>query len=333
MPTIEQTTERYKTFLSNPAVRSIASKPKWSISDKDKRPISLYNLLYNRIVVGGKPGVIGDTDTLDGLIKSFCRTFPDQGQIANFAFFLDAIDDDIVVLDIEPECPTSLKAEFAQLPYIYGEVSMSGRGMHLLFPKPKNFDDFPIAAKKKAMKGPKKYYEILMGHWVTFTGRALKRSVGRNIENQEPFEKLFATLAAQQTESAKIDIELDPERLRENVAEIPDADYIIDILTRPANAVGFKPERYDNDMSRYEFAYFGIKCSQLTSLLRSTRIKSNGHTYTPEDFIRLLYVIGTTELEHRDKHDSTRNGMPWLMYEAAQLVECRLSDDMNEKGH
>lgn len=326
MPTIEQVHSHYQTFLSNPTIQRLMSIPKWTISDKDKRPISMYNLLYRNQVRGAQTDMPGDMLELPKLIEQFSMHFPGEGMISNFVFYLDVMVDDIVVLDIEPSCPSTLKREFLQLPYLYGETSLSGKGIHLVFPKPKNFDNFPAAAKKVAMKGPGKHYEILMNHWVTFTGRPLGHPVGKNPENQKPFELLYAKLAIKQKEAQTAELHLDAQRLKDDIAEIPDSDYIMDILLRPANDVRISVEQYDGDMSRYEFAYFGIKYSQLANLLSSTRIKKNGHTYTAEDYIHLLYAISVQQLPHRDKHDTVRQHMPWLLYEATQIVGQRASE-------
>ena len=326
MPTVEQVHSHYRTFLSNPTIQRLTSIPKWTISDKDKRPVSMFNLLYRNQVRGAQTDTPGDMLELPKLIEQFSERFPGGNMISNFAFYLDVMTDDIVILDIEPSCPSALMQEFLQLPYLYGETSMSGRGIHLVFPKPANFDDFPAAAKKVAMKGPGKHYEILMNHWVTFTGRALGRPVSKNHENQKPFELLYAKLAMQQKETQTTELHFDAQRLKEDIAGIPDSDYIMEIMLCPANDVHVDKAKFDGDMSRCEFAYLGSKYCQLANLLSGTRIKKNGHTYTAEDYIRLLYAISIQQLPHRDKHDTMRQHMPWLLYEATQIVAQRINE-------
>src|SRR5699024_2889070 len=88
---------------------------------------------------------------------------------ANHALRLNALVDRVAVLDIEKTCPDELKEALCRLPALYRERSMSGQGVHLVLPLPDSFEDFRDAAAKRVVKGPHGWYEILLGHYVTFT--------------------------------------------------------------------------------------------------------------------------------------------------------------------
>lgn len=312
----------HAAFLSNPAIRTIAGKPKWTISDKDKKPISLYYLLWRHDATHGcQADMPCDMLPLDQMIDRFHAVYPQAGLISNFAFNLDVMEDNLVVLDIEPTCSPSLMAKFLELPYLYGERSMSGKGVHLVFPKPSNFEDFPAAMQKLALKGPKKHYEILLAHWVTFTGNTLKRPVGRNIENQKPFEALYAELAQKQTTSQTIEADIDAGGIPSDVSEIPDSDYILELLTKETNDYRRTPEDFDNDMSRYEHGYTGHKYYKLKLILALSRIQDNGHLYTVEERVRLVYEAVKATIAYREKHERVDHGIPWLMQQAIIIVK------------
>lgn len=326
MPTAEAILCHYSTFLNNPAIQSITDTPKWCISDNTKRPINMYSLFYENRIRGAKPTEQSSTVTLPDLIQQFAAKFPDANAPSNFAFNLDVLTDNILVLDIEPSCPSSLKRKFLELPYLYGETSMSGKGIHLVFPKPANFNDFPQAINKMVIKGEHGYYELLMNHWITFTGKPLGKPIRNNTDDQSAFERLYAMLAAQQkTKTLRHEETLNTDALTQDATEIPHSDFIVSTLLRPANKVTIDADRYDKDKSRCEFAYFQRKYSQLKSLLHNQTVKD--HQYTAEEIISLLYAIGSSELEHRDKHDTERQGVPWLMYLAARVVTLRRKEE------
>ena len=311
----------HDAFLSNPAVRSIADRPKWTISDKDKRPISLYCLLNRHGEVKGcHTDMPGDMLPLDEMIDRFHATFPNAGLLSNFAYNLDVMEDDLVVLDIEPTCPPAQLRRFMQLPYLYGERSLSGKGIHLVFPKPSNFDLFPKAMKKVALKGPGKHYEILLNHWVTFTGNVLPQPVGKNTDNQKPFEALYAELAMKQTESDENELNVEASQLTQNIADIPDSDYILELLLKDANVYNRQPSDFDNDMSRYEHGFVGWKYYKLRIIMELSRIKRNGHLYTVEERILLIYEATRQQLPYREKHEQINQHMPWLLYQATTIV-------------
>lgn len=321
--TISNITTHFNKFLNNPAIKQLSKIPKWSISDVNKRPISLYSLFNRGEIRGAMFNNPLDTMSIDDMIRNFCEKFPDAGMIANFAFYLDVMTDDFCVLDIEPSCPYATQKELLSLPYAYAETSMSGRGFHLIFPKPANFNDFPAATQKIVLKQNKGHYEILLNHWVTFTGLPLRRITNNATQDQSAFEALYADLASQVKASVEPTIEINKENLNQELSDIPDADFLIETLTNEMNTPNISPSQYNNDMSRYEFAFIGIQCNQLNKLLKNSTIIKNNHAYTPEEKSLILYAIATEQLPYRDKHDTKRNGLPWLLYEATQIVALR----------
>ena len=113
---------------------------------------------------------------------------------ANYAFYLEADEDNFVVLDIEPSCPDNIKSEFLKMNPLYMETSMSGKGIHMIFEYPKHImEKYPNAFNKSVFRGENHEYEILIDHhYVTFTGRQIPFTPN---ENPASFEDLFEKLA------------------------------------------------------------------------------------------------------------------------------------------
>ena len=108
--------------------------------------------------------------------------------------------DDIVILDIEPDCPDDEKADFLALPWIYAETSVSGRGLHLVFPAPASHPEIRLG-KTKLKPDNRNDYEILLNHYITFTMCPVTHDPNRSIRPMSDFEALWENLI----KTAKLD--------------------------------------------------------------------------------------------------------------------------------
>lgn len=150
----------FPQFYGNPAIRALADASRWTISgqigDDDldvagkpptrKAPIDIRHLLDFGRVRGAWALDERCLVTLDELTQAV----PDA---ANNAFYLQALTDGLLVLDIEPDCPPHIAVDLLRLPgALYSELSMSGNGFHILAPLPQNFHDFPIASTKRVLR-------------------------------------------------------------------------------------------------------------------------------------------------------------------------------------
>lgn len=306
--------EMFPDFYENKAILSIAGENRWTISDANKRPVDMFEVRVNHRVMGCRPDIPCSTTTLDDTIKVI--PYP-----KNHAFLLDCLTDNIVVLDIEPSCRTSLIRKFMSLPYLYGEKSLSGRGIHLILPVPKCFDEFPIAKNKLKLQHKTGQYEILQNHWVTFTRSTLANPTNPN-GNDSLWENLYASLAKEVKESTPT--VADYEVLGENLDEIPDSKEILDILSN-GNPYKKTPDNFlredgTADMSRYETGWLNHKYRTMQTLLKASFIKKNQHDYTLSEQTLLLAELARRNLEHRDKHDEVRTGMPYLLYTSQWVI-------------
>ena len=309
----------FENFYSHPVIRQLAPNERWTISNDKKVPLDMYEymvtkdtddvhiwgLAYNR---GHNPCV-----NLDTVI----REIPNA---VNNTYFLNYQVDNLVVMDIEPTCPEILKKEFLKLPYMYAETSMSGHGYHLVFPVPPCIANYPIAQKKLALKEEHGYYEVLLNHMITFTRNMLPERTTPPEMSIDVFNNIFELLASNAVESktaAEIEIDMDFD-----VSTIFGYDHIMDTVS------GFSytktPTDFNNDMSRYEYGFIASYYNHIKRIIFADETCKT-HDYTDNELVWLTYTAIKDKLAWREKHDTVRNGMPWLLY----LTENLISKDMS----
>ena len=303
--------ENFPNFYKHPFIQSIANRKRWTVSDNDKAPLDVVDYKNTGRAHGALYKDSQSLVSLDELIT----IIPDA---ANHAFYLDAMIDCFVVLDIEPKCPDDIKTELLKLPYIYGEISLSGKGYHLIFPLPDCINEYPDAQKKVVLEGDNKYYEILMNHYCTFTRNMLPPSDPN--ADPEAFDNLFESLASRQKSVNEKQFDITKEK-----PDIPAEEKILSVLAKQKydktlNDFAHDDGSYDN--SRYEYNYILFLYRKLNIILCVTPIQkaSNNHDYTDNEKAWLLYEIAKDYIKYRPKHDETRNGMPWLLFMAQKVI-------------
>lgn len=273
------------------------------MSDFNKRPIDIVDYMTFRRINGAQ---FTDENSLVDL-STLCKILPDA---TNNAFYMDALIDHFVILDVEPKCPSDIKNEMLKLPYIYGEYSMSGQGYHLVFPLPKTFYNYPIAIQKCALKEEHGWYEILLNHWITFTRNILPPAT-----DTKSFEQIFEQMAKLQKETHRSDIDvmyLAPDT-------VPEQELILYTLI---NLRTYKKTRNDfhGDYSKYEYGHMGYLYYRLKKMLKTNVIMKTKHKYTPNEKAWLLYTIAKEQIPYRTKHDEERDKLPWLLYLAREII-------------
>lgn len=313
----------FEEFRKQPWVQKIADKPKWTICDNTKMPVDMFMIEYRQTICGAKTDKAWSLDTLDNVH----RIVPN---LANFDFNLQGILDDIVVLDIEPSCPERVKRNLLKLPSLYCEESMSGKGIHMVFPYPHDIAvEIPDIQNRVVLKPKHKWYEILINHFVTFTGREMPHTPTKSPEN---FRKLFRKLALSQKKRSpngsgiNVDIEI------ENIQELepkyfPALDDVLMYLRADAERRTKTPEDYNDDMSTFEYNHMAFLDHRLDSILKVSDIADAINATRPLSLTErawCVYTAGAEFLPYREKHDSHRMckdvRVPWLLYEAIKAV-------------
>lgn len=303
--------KNFPNFYKNEFIQSIANKAKWTVSGKitpdakgpAKVPIDMYSIIHE----GGQ--IHGAKWPNEACLVTLPELITALPHAKNHAFYLEAMADKAVVLDVEQNCPEEILNKFLQMPYIYGEISMSGNGYHLVFPLPeKILYQYPVAAKRaRWLENEHHYYEIHLAHYVTFTRNMLPPSPG-TIQ----FEPFFEEFAAEQKEQITV-------KVNQVNIEVDTIPWSKDILQQLANTrLGKSPEDYASQ-SNYEYGWAGKLMRALERLLKAMEKKFD-HDYTMEERAELLYHALKNKVPHRDKHDETRQKMPYLLYVTTTML-------------
>ena len=304
--------ERYASFISNPSIAAIAEKQKWTVSTSDKMPIDMHVLKCRNQITGAAYKNELSLTTLPRVND----LIPDA---LNYTFYLDAYQDNIVVLDIEPTCPEDIRRELTAMPCLYCETSMSGKGVHMVFPFSADcLNDLPQAQQKVAFKHPKKYYEILLNHYVAFTANQLSHQKG----SFEKFKTLFLQMAKEQKQIEKINVDV----VSMETVNTKYAGYILDMLKKQRYLKTL--DDFGEDYSKFEFAYIAFVNRCLQRILSAQK----DHVYTPSEQAWFLYKTAYENLPHREKHEQCRCGMPWLLYLAKTVLETYEAEKMSRKA-
>jgi len=288
----------YNYFYNNLAIMGIAGNSRWTASTNKKVPMDAVIWRDEGRVTGAKYAGPKSLVTLEELHRLPGITNP------NTTYHLNAGIDRICILDVEPKCPEDLRSKFLEMPYLYGELSASRVGLHLLFPLPAKYDDYPVLKTKSVMRDPHGYYEILLTHYVIFTRMSIGPPTGGG-----DFDKLFYEMAEKQMASVRNNI--DVQALQPS--NIQDEDMMLQHL---ANVTYKKePSDFGGDMSRYEYGFVGNLHRALQQFMWESAVR-----YTDDEKAWLLYQVARDYLEHRAKHDTYRDGLPWLLYIAREVI-------------
>lgn len=316
---------RFPQFYSNPAIRLLATHPRWTVSGrlgsdvaaKGKAPIDIKALLESGRIRGA-------WEIDENCLVTLAELTQGLPAASNAAFYLHGHTDGLLVIDVEPDCPAAIAANLLALPGIlYAETSMSGRGYHLVTALPEDFYEHHAAAGKRVLREAHGWYEILIDHWVTFTREPIGEQVmarARNVDlASAPFGSvagLYTSLAAaaKATRTALTQVNTSA-----TAPEIKAGRQIVE-RTLAAAAPRLKTlEHFGGDHSRYEFSVLGVLNYQMRAqLIRVGYVRRA--TYSVNDQAWLLYQAALEVLPSRPKHHERRNGRPFLLDRAAAML-------------
>lgn len=316
----------FPDFYSNPVIRSLAGSPRWTVSGQidertpdgtrragrtRKAPIDIRELASNGRLRGAYEKTRNCLMTLDELIAFLPNA-------ANHAFALNTHLDQVLLLDIEKNCPPEIAQDLLALPSLYSELSMSGRGYHLVMPVPSNFADFPVAANKVVLREKHGWYEVLIDHWITFTRQPIPAGRYDGRTPSRTWEDVYAELAVKTTRDVVDQATKDAVSLTK--PEIPGETEAIAVMTK--QPLTKTVEDFHGDHSRFEFSVLSTLLYRLSPALPYLT-SVYGVEYTTSQKAWLLYEAATRVLPHRPKHDELRRGMPLLLNAATDLLARR----------
>lgn len=304
--------QAFPQFYTNDVIRELAKSPRWTVSDIDKMPIDMRELKQNDRIRGAYEKSESCLMRLDELVEFLPNA-------ANHTYALNVHIDHYLVLDIEPKCPPEVARDLLAMPSVYSELSMSGKGYHLLMPLPAAFADYPIAATKVFLREEHGWYEILLDHWVTFTRKPVPADhLGDVAAPSRSWDQLYSDMAET---AALVQSDADTRNaVSVDKPEIPgesDAIYVMTSQGLPKSLSDF-----NDDNSRFEFSVLGTLFQRLSPALPYLE-QEHDITYTASMKAWLLYEGAVRLLPHRAKHDQTRNQLPLLLNAATDLLARR----------
>lgn len=351
-------TAAFEEFYSNPSMIELGKQRLWTISDSDKRPIDVANTLEKISAaprstcsrcgwtdcsrVHGAQLTEADTQllTLDELTKELPTA-------ANTAIHIDTMTMAVMVLDIEPNCPPAIADALLRLvtgstaeptTALYHELSGSGQGYHILMPIPHIAASMPGVLSRTKIQHPKRYYEILFRHWITFSrnpipserlAAAQSNPDGDLITWDEVFSTLYRQLPAA---PAGLDSEIDIlEAIAATRADLTELESSVLASTIAAHRQHWYRDldtEFHGDTSRWEYAQ-AIKLAHLVarfydeaSMLEMLCAGQFGQPAPIESDRRvaLVHLALLEVLPYRNKHDEFRSGMPYLLKRATSAV-------------
>lgn len=289
-------------FINSPLIRCLSAKPYWTVNIDEKKPLDILEYEKTGRIWGAAEH---DERCLTNMSNVFriLNAIPKQ-----LVYHLNPVRDGIIVLDIEKTCPDDIKETLLNLPFIYGEISMSGQGYHLILPCPA-LDETTV--NRVAMKEKHGYYEILLHHYVSFTYNTI---LPRYNATNAPIstQTLWNELKAEQKNLVKKEYDTDISDIK---IDFPQYAVMKDAVIRNFKQRFKKtPTDFCNDMSRYEFAVIGSVRYSL-NLIMSIPMFARRVVLDEKQQIAFVYDIVTDILEHRAKHEEVRDGKPLLLYQ------------------
>lgn len=334
------------TFMQNPLVNHLANDPYWTVSDNNKRPVNARILLDTGNVYNAKFDGEWPLVTLHELDK-------DQNlQAVNRAYRLRARENRVIAIDVEPKAPEGMKQEALMFPAHMTELSKNG-GVHLLILVPEDlinaenrymFDDLsvfkePVPKPEDPSEKPRDaYFEVLFNdHYVTFTKRMLTQKACVDYDQHPEAKSMLAEFLdniVQMDKQRKKERELAKQYrigMMKNLID-EEKEKVIDsfLSIKPFEKAKEQAENksasdFGEDYSRYEMsvanglAFHMIRVHKLAKDTISFR--EMAESLTEQDLAYAIYKLLKETVPHRDKHEETRDGLPWLLFTSKRAYE------------
>lgn len=319
---------RYRDFYENPAIIKLGQDRAWTISDSSKMPVSQRALLGYGELRGASTYVPDDMLTLDQLVN----IWPDA---ANNALFLRD-HGRYAILDIEPTATQACRDIMLATPWVYGEISMSGHGLHLVIPYPEELLIRYPNARKSTSKHSSGTYEMHLQHWITFTRRAIEQP---DTWGTISLEEALTPLLSQQR--APIVTPTSSSRLAivERTGKMPMPNDCLEGLPpwwlvaicgdkehQPRYNIGnHQPHGCGDDKSKWDFKFALFIAHRLIDCVREIGEEMPTFEEATDIVYRTLYWAIVHQTKWREKYDAKRGGITYLEMTCQRAVDITLS--------
>lgn len=333
------------TLMKYQIIQKIADDERWTISDKKKRPVDAKHLLETYEVRHAR--VYDDPYPLVNLHK---LNADENLAETNRAYRLQAQNNRIIIIDIEPKASVELRQFALDFPAHLTEISTNG-GVHLMIELPEKVitPENEYILTSTVIKSPDDTFEIICNdHYITFTKKfVLDKPAADYINNEDDFKRLESFLAnivemdaeAQENRELKkqMAIEFDDSDINlEGIEKLLDSTSFIDFMDRQSEK---SPKDFNNDQSRYEGSV-ATACAghvfRFVQNLEDTQVlKHTFAHFTENDWIYAAYLMTKFVIPEREKHLEIRDGLPWLLYNAQSgwtFIRAKEEQKKNKKG-
>lgn len=326
-------------FLNYPIIQYLAAQERWTVSDKDKRPINIRE--YSST---GK--LFGASFKFGNPLLSLYQINQSQFPIPdNRAYHFHAKDEQIIMIDVESHARDELKTWALNFPCHYLEASKNN-GLHVVLHVPLSLipEKYRYLFDVTVIKHETTEFEVIFNqHYGTFTRRIIPCQYADFEHNKNHLEQLLfllqtlaKALSKEQLEKAK--------KVQERMEYIANVktekleefmDYIQSNIDQTIETAKTKHtlEKYNYDESKYEDRSLNEVAKMIYKYYRWQQNERKRKKYhkneggfqeltmnlTEEEFIYLIYMIGKSFLPQRPKHDELRVGMPYLLYVAQRV--------------
>ncbi len=232
----------------------------------------------------------------------------------SYGFYLDSREAGIVVADIEPDCPEDLRERLLDAPWAYGEISVSGKGLHLLFLADDLGGSFVEDAER--LRSENNWFEFLQRHWVTFTGKALARDPGYDLTSlRELYEGCPTALGGSSSTAARDAAELACARRPARNSYEGDEATLMAYLERLE--YGRSPADFGDDRSTYEWT----RMRWLLHRIRESREYGGLGRSQAEEIAAECARRTFPDAYEREVKKGIRQGLPWFSWLAQRAAQ------------
>ena len=321
--------DRHQKFISNTAIGKLVEKKRWTLSI-NKKPIDIVDLIENV-----------DRNTQNYQLKlakyqneqcmtSLQKIYNYLPNYESVTYFIYAEFDDLFVLDIEPTASKELKEDLLNTNFLYAEISMSGKGLHLIYDYREVFENYQHLQSKSVIQSRDKSFELLLKHYVTFTLNELDIKPNKNrklLDN--PIIKELLKNTQQPIEKGSVDIKIDDFTKSIDISDIKNGEEIFNILYN--SVYGKIPKDFYDNMSSYEYGIVNFYLSKLIKYnQKCLELGDTSGVLNDDEMLRLAYkaIQSSPQVKFRPKHNTFRQGVPWLVY----LIKDQLAKNNTKKN-
>lgn len=328
-------------FKQHPIIQRISENKRWTVSNDNKLPLNTHDLMSGFIRLANVYDEVNPLTTLNALDDN------ENLDAVNRTYHLNASQNRILMVDAEPDAPDDVLQRVLAFPAEYTEISRNG-GVHLLIQVPEHLitEENRYLFDLTVIKDKDLNVEYLFNnHFCTFTKKITTDKPISDINDpsyQQAITKLLngivaidaKTKALREALLAQREVLVNTDDINTKlVSRITTLDGVQSLKRRLAQK---SLADYNNDNSRYESAIassYAFKIIEtMNNINKSKKLKPLFDGFDESHIIHTVYVLLKESIDYREKHSTTRQGLPWLLMVSRDSVAfARVSNENKKK--